>query len=130
MSPFLPALSLALALSLPGMLHAQDSPLSKRFSSCMDKSGGVTATMIDCMAEETERQDARLNKAYKALMASLNAPRKKQLQEAQRAWLKFRDGNCDFYFDPDGGSLARVSANDCVMTMTAQRARELEQLGP
>lgn len=121
---------LCLALVFPGVLHAQDSPLSKRFSACMDKSGGVTVTMIDCIAEETERQDARLNKAYKALMASLSAPRKKQLQEAQRAWLKFRDGNCDFYHDPDGGTLARVSANDCVMNMTAQRARELEQLGP
>jgi uncharacterized protein YecT (DUF1311 family) len=54
-------------------------------------------------------------------------PRKTQLLEAQRAWIKFRDVNCSFYLDPDGGTLARVSANDCVMTTTASRAVELEQ---
>ena len=34
----------------------------------------------------------------------------KQLLEAQRAWIKFRDTNCDFYYDPDGGTMARVRA--------------------
>jgi len=48
------------------------------------------------------------------------------LQEAQRAWIKYRDTNCDFYYDPDGGTLARVNANSCMMTSTADRARELE----
>ncbi|MGB0126460.1 MAG: lysozyme inhibitor LprI family protein [Rhodocyclaceae bacterium] len=50
------------------------------------------------------------------------------MQEAQRAWIKFRDANCDFYYDPEGGSLARVSANDCMMSSTARRAKELESL--
>ena len=59
-------------------------------------------------------------------MADLNPERKKQLQAVQRAWLKYRDGNCSFYDDPDGGTLARVSANNCMMTSTASRARELE----
>ena len=76
------------------------------------------------MTAETKRQDAQLNKAYKALMADLSPARKTQLQEAQRAWIKYRDANCGFYYDPDGGTLARVSANDCVMTSTAERARE------
>lgn len=123
-------LTLALTFTLPVASHAQDQHLSKTFSACMDQSGGVTQAMIECMGAETQRQDARLNKAYKALMSNLAAERKKPLQAAQRAWLAFRDTNCDFYFDPDGGSLARVSANDCVMTMTATRAHELENLAP
>ncbi len=86
------------------------------------------ASMIDCIGAETRRQDARLNQAYKALMDSTAAERKKPLQEAQRAWVRFRDTNCAFYLDPDGGSLARVSANDCVLTMTVDRADELETL--
>jgi uncharacterized protein YecT (DUF1311 family) len=85
--------------------------------------------MLDCIAAETERQDARLNRAYRELSSALPAERKKALVEAQRAWLRFRDLNCGFYDDPDGGTEARVSANDCVMTMTANRALELEQLG-
>jgi len=84
--------------------------------------------MIECIDGEAQRQDVRLNKAYKALMGGLSSERKKQLQDAQRNWIKFRDTNCSFYYDPDGGTMARVSANDCVMTMTANRAKELENL--
>lgn len=84
--------------------------------------------MIECIDAEAQRQDGRLNKAYKALMAGLSAERKKQLLDAQRNWIKFRDANCGFYYDPDGGTMARVSANDCVMNMTAGRAKELENL--
>ena len=105
---------------------AEGDGLSKQHAACMDRSEGVTVKMIDCITAEYQRQDARLNKAYKALMAELSPARKKQLREAQRAWIKFRDANCAFYGDPDGGSLARVSANDCMMSSAASRANELE----
>ncbi len=114
------------AVTLPLAAHAQDANLTKQFSVCMDKSGGVTQHMVECIDAEIKRQDARLNKAYKAVVADLNPERKKQLLGAQRAWLKFRDTNCDFYDDPEGGTTARVQAVDCVMTMTANRATELE----
>jgi uncharacterized protein YecT (DUF1311 family) len=109
-------------------LAEDDVGLSKKFSRCMDSAGGTTTGMVDCISTEAKQQDVRLNKAYKELMATLSPERKKQLQEAQRAWIKFRDANCDFYYDPDGGSLARVSANDCAMSSTARRAKELESL--
>jgi len=105
---------------------ADDVGLTKQFSICMDKSGGVTSDMLDCIGAETKRQDARLNKAYKDVMASLTPARKKQLQEAQRAWIKYRDANCTFYADPDGGTMATVSSHDCFMSATASRAKELE----
>jgi uncharacterized protein YecT (DUF1311 family) len=111
---------------VPYAASAHETGLSKLYAACMDKSGGVTAGMIECITAENQRQDARLNKAYKALMAELQPPRKTQLQEAQRAWIKYRDANCNFYDDPDGGTLARVNANSCMLTATADRARELE----
>lgn len=121
-------ITLALVASIPMWVQAQDSNLSKQFTACMDKSGDTTQGMVECIVAEHQRQDVRLNKAYKALMADLTPERKKQLQEAQRAWIKFRDANCGFYYDPDGGTMARVSGNDCVMTITANRAKELENL--
>ena len=120
------AWALAAAATMPLAVHAQEINLTKQFSVCMDKADGVTQHMVECIDAETKRQDARLNKAYKALVADLNPERKKQLLEAQRAWLKFRDTNCAFYFDPEGGTIARVQAVDCLMTMTASRAKELE----
>ncbi|WP_027994660.1 lysozyme inhibitor LprI family protein [Simplicispira psychrophila] len=106
---------------------AQDAALSPQYATCMDQSGGVTVGMIDCTTAETSRQDARLNRAYKTAMAAQSPERRKQLQTAQRAWIKFRDANCDFYNDPDGGSMARVSANQCMLTSTANRAQEIEK---
>lgn len=121
-------ITLALVAAMPMVSYAQDSNLSKQFAACMDQSGGVTMDMIECIGSETQRQDVRLNKAYKAVAANQIPERKKQLQEVQRIWIKFRDANCDFYYDPNGGSMARVSANSCMMTMTADRAKELENL--
>lgn len=120
----LAAASISLALAQPAL--ADDAGLSKQYGKCMDKSGGTTTSMIDCIGAELKLQDARLNKAYKEHGASLSAERKKQLVEVQRLWLKFRDANCAYYADPDGGTLARVNANACVLNMTAARARELE----
>lgn len=105
---------------------ANKTALSKQFSACMDKSGGVTVNMLDCIASETKGQDAHLNKAYKEVMGQLTPARKEQLQEAQRFWLKYRDANCTFYADPDGGTIATVSASYCFMSTTAARAKEIE----
>jgi len=107
---------------------AQDIGLTKQFSKCMESSNGVTINMLECIDAETKRQDLRINKAYKTVMDQLTPERKKQLQQAQRAWITYRDANCQFYFDPDGGSLARVSANDCFMSATATRSKELEAM--
>ena len=94
----------------------------------MDKSNGVTAEMFNCTGAETKRQDVRLNKAYKDLMVTLSPARKKQLQDAQRLWVKYRDVNCNFYADPEGGTIAQVNTSGCFMEATALRAKELEQL--
>jgi len=110
------------------LVSAQDVGLSKQFSLCMDKADGTTMDMLDCMGTETKLQDGRLNKAYKEAMAQLHPERKKQLQQAQRAWIGYRDANCAFYADPDGGTMARVIASDCFMSATATRAKELESL--
>lgn len=35
--------------------------------------------------------------------------------------------HCDFYADQQGGSMARLTANECVLRETAERAGELER---
>ena len=100
------------------------------FDACIKKSSGVTSEMMDCVNVETKRQDEKLNQSYQKLLASLKAARKAQLVEAQRAWLKYRELNCAFYDDGSGGTAARLAADDCIMTMAAKRAAELEYLMP
>ena len=122
-----PLIVLALVLSTPA-LAAADSDMTQEYLTCMDKSKGVTAEMMDCISAETARQDARLNENYKGLMSKVSAKRKKTLLEAQRAWIKFREVNCKFYYDPDGGTAARLAGNDCFLQATADRAKELKNL--
>jgi uncharacterized protein YecT (DUF1311 family) len=110
------------------LLAASDADMTREYSACMDKSGGVTAKMLDCISAETNRQDARLNDNYKKLMSKLSEERKKSLLEAQRAWIRFRDANCDFY--AEGGSIAQINVNGCILDTTVDRANELKRLTP
>lgn len=118
------------ALTFAGTANAETADAtvrySKAFTTCMDGSGGVTFDMVECMNAELTRQDAKLNAEYKVLMKSLSTERKTQLRNAQRAWITYRDENCAFYYDPDGGTMARLEANMCMLRMTAERANELE----
>jgi uncharacterized protein YecT (DUF1311 family) len=104
--------------------------MTKEYLTCLDKASGVTVEMITCISAETKRQDVRLNESYNKLGAKFSANRKKALLEAQRAWIKFRDANCRFYYDPEGGSSARAAADECVLNATADRVRELKLLAP
>src|SRR5262249_3490011 len=88
----------------------------------------ANAAPMSPASAETARQDARLNENYKRLMSKVSAKRKKTLLEAQRAGIKFRDVNCSFYYDPDGGTAARLAGSDCFLQATADRAKELKNL--
>jgi uncharacterized protein YecT (DUF1311 family) len=101
---------------------------TKEYLTCMSNAEGVVAKMLDCISVEFNRQDSRLNSAYKKLMSKVPKHRKDSLVEAQRAWISFRDANCSFYHDPDGGSAAHVAGNECTLNATVDRANELENL--
>jgi uncharacterized protein YecT (DUF1311 family) len=91
-------------------------------AACLDKSGGVIAAVQACVADEFERQDKRLNTAYKVLLGAVSEKRKTELRDVQRKWIAFLDANCSFYDDPEGGTADRLAANECRVTHTALRA--------
>lgn len=88
----------------------------------------TTVDMVMCTTKEFEREDQRLNENYQQLRSQLSEARREQLLTAQRAWIKYKEANCDFYANPEGGTLARVEANACVLKETINRADELETL--
>ena len=103
-------------------------PRTKEYSRCIEKAGAVDPAVLECISAEYDRQDKKLNAAYRKLMGSLQGKRKKQLLEAQRLWGKYTEANCAFYYDPDGGTLARMQAAECGVTARIERAAELEDL--
>ena len=91
--------SFVVCLVLSGLACAQAEELtSGSYTECLDKAGGITPAMQDCIAEELEHQDRRLNTAYQALMGSVSEKRRTQLRDAQRKWIAFRDANCRVLF--------------------------------
>ncbi|MGB9208795.1 MAG: lysozyme inhibitor LprI family protein, partial [Pseudolabrys sp.] len=65
---------------------AEEHQTSNVYATCLDKSGGVTSAMQACIADEFERQDKRLNAAYKALIGTVSEKRKTELRDVQRKW--------------------------------------------
>ncbi|QNA90250.1 DUF1311 domain-containing protein [Massilia sp. Dwa41.01b] len=107
---------------------AENAPRTKEYGQCIDRAGAVDPAVLECISGEYARQDKRLNTAYRNLMGSLKGERKKQLLEAQRLWGKYTEANCRFYYDPDGGTSARMFAAECEVTARSERASELEEL--
>jgi uncharacterized protein YecT (DUF1311 family) len=121
------AMSLILFVASSACLAAEPT-LTPKYDTCMDSSGGVTSEMLDCIGAETERQDTALNANFKKAMQATPKSRQTKLRDAQRNWIKFRDADCDFYNNPDGGTMAAVDSASCVMTTTAERAESLRSL--
>lgn len=106
---------------------AQHGAQSKQYLRCIDKAVSNPAIQ-DCISAQYVVEDKRLNVAYQVLMSQLRGERKKELQQIQRLWLKYSEANCLFYHDPDGGTAAALSANECSLDARSARATELENL--
>lgn len=121
---------IALIAIVFGTMAASGAAADEMLDVCIDATDGNTPAVIDCVTAATGRADAQLNQNYKQLVNRLleldsDIHQKEQLKKAQRAWLVYRDANCSFYADPEGGAEARLNGGICLMNTTAQRAMEL-----
>jgi len=94
------------------------------FQPCGDQLS--TPAVVECVQAKTNAADQRLNAAYKALQARVDAAQRQPLLSAQRLWVQYRDANCGFYGAQDG-SIRQVQAAECIRSMTEDRARKLEK---
>src|SRR5258706_9858979 len=67
---------------------------SKKGGPCTN--ANTQAEMNICAGKEYKTADAALNQTYQQLVAKLEAEEKAELKEAQTAWIKYRDTNCEF----------------------------------
>jgi uncharacterized protein YecT (DUF1311 family) len=65
--------------------------ITSTFYACIDKDDSNSIAIASCLGDEKEVQDKRLNKAYRALLNKLDSKGKKNLVNAERAWLKSHD---------------------------------------
>jgi uncharacterized protein YecT (DUF1311 family) len=78
--------------------------------------GAVDVALVDA--------DALLNSVYRDRMTRLDDNSQKGLRETQRAWMKFRDAECQ----PDAKSYKSIFgeySDDCLIRATIERTRQL-----
>jgi uncharacterized protein YecT (DUF1311 family) len=112
-----------LLVGTPALLAAQD-----REEFCPAR---TQSEMTACAAEELARADTLLNERYRQLVRLL-APepaRLQRLREAQRAWIRFRDAECDYEASAfEGGSMQPMIDALCVAGLTKTRADEIQRM--
>jgi len=84
------------------------------------------AEMNICAGKEYKSADTELNQVYQKLNSILNDEEKSQLKEAENAWIRYRDLNCEFVADQyKGGSIRPMIHGLCLADVTRNRTAEL-----
>ena len=91
--------------------------------------GESTPEMKMCAAKRYKQADDELNKVYRELMSKLeDEGHRATLKTAQQAWLKYRDGHCEFVsYLNRGGTIYSVVLTECMTSLTNSRAKELKE---
>lgn len=91
-SPVKAVIAIALVLVASRAVAAIPDPTATALARCVDDPGNAsTAGQTECETTATKAYDARMNRAYAALMKRLPEAAALQLRAAQHAWLAFRD---------------------------------------
>lgn len=102
------------------------------YDRCIDAAGAVDQAMGECGDAWLEREDARLNKAWKSAYGKAGESTKAALLGEQRAWNVFKEKSCLFYADADDtfGTAGRfLSFPACRAEVIVARTKALEDIG-
>jgi uncharacterized protein YecT (DUF1311 family) len=123
------SLMLALGVAAPASAETsyRDALLSREYHRCI-KEDPSNAGLGQCLELESERQEGRLNQAYRMVMARLAVPRRAALLTSERAWVKARKRECDAaYREMEGGTGAGPALLMCQSVRAAERTSWLER---
>ena len=111
---------------LPFAQNKIDADLEK----CLSKDNS-TAGQRSCINSARNSWDKELNKSYLSLSQKLSKNGKKELVEAQRSWILFRDSEFKlidkYYFDVKKGTMFYVIAENKKLDVLKERALQIEE---
>ncbi len=111
---------------LAGLLFAATQP-ARAADECDAKTS--QADMTDCYGAAYKKSDATLNALYRQIAGRLkdDAATAKLLVGTQRAWVRFRDAECDFASAGAAGGTARpMIAAICLDRLTEARIKDFQ----
>ncbi|NDV87827.1 DUF1311 domain-containing protein [Aurantimonas aggregata] len=119
-----------LLLILVLLLAALPARADDEYDACLNDADASMQDMGACGAEWIDREDARLNEMWQALLDELPEASEEMLREEQRAWLAYRDKTCLFYLDAvEYGQVGRyLSYPSCRAFVIAQRTEALGEI--
>src|ERR1017187_1624508 len=107
--------------------HASAQHMNAPDEPCRGPASNAETTA--CFISASKTADEQLNKIYVRIGEVLSADEQKDLQAAQRLWLRFRDTNCsaerNLYA---GGSAAPMVYAACIEANTRQRTTDLKAM--
>ena len=111
-------------------LHAVENkdPIDQAMEAAMERNGS-TAGMCEAIAEARQKWEARLNTVYGKLKKQMPPEEFAALQQAQRAWIAYRDLQIKSYevtYSKMEGTMWIPCGASAVMNLTKQRVQELE----
>lgn len=89
----------------------------------------TTIGMANCTVRETAWWDELLNNHYAQLRTELADEEFSRLRDAQRAWITFKEADCDMqYFYWREGTIRSIIGTSCSLQHTAERALDLGEM--
>jgi uncharacterized protein YecT (DUF1311 family) len=97
---------------------------------CEGPDSGSTRRKACVIAAEAKISDGLLNTRYQTLLKkyaeSNRVKERRMLIDAQRSWVRFRDKTCEF--ENEGGGSDSVSWSECLLRVTDDRLRYINNL--
>ncbi|MBW4560946.1 MAG: DUF1311 domain-containing protein [Mojavia pulchra JT2-VF2] len=119
------------SLSIAAVAMASTTPETTKIHLAQKFNCNNAQTQVEinrCAQLSYQNTDKKLNQVYKQLLPTLSSSRKQKLINAQQAWIKFRDTNCEFERSQyEGGSVAPTIYFGCLEQTTQQRTQQLQQ---
>ena len=117
------------ALLVSGVLSGALVSASSSFAAqpeCLN-SAPTQLAMDECVGRSMKASDQKLNETYHALLAKVSKSGADQLRKAQRAWLAWRDAQCEFNtMGTRGGSINSSMYGLCIDELTQEQTRRLD----
>ena len=123
--PKLSALGALAAATL--FIAAMPARADSEYEACIANSPEVEFAV--CGANWVEREDARLNAAWREVLPLLEARERERLVAEQRAWIRFKDGACEYFYTDYWGTVGRNTWYPrCVADIVIARTVQLRDI--
>ena len=96
-----------------------------------------TMEINECASIEQQKVEAKLNQVYQRVLKGMEkdyasdgnfADMKKSFVNAQRAWIKFREADCDAVYQKNiGGTIRNLVHITCMQSHAKKRMEQLEE---